>query len=362
MVVMTRKWLRWLPAVVVPAVIAAGALVGSAQADAAVSLPPKTPAQVLAMISQSTVRALSGTLEQTSQLGLPQIPTRRSSTTSGAAAALDLLTGSHTARVYLDGPTNVRVQVMDSLAERDLVRRGNDVWLYTSADNTATHLTLPSGNAAEEATPSGVMQTPAQMASKLLSAVDPSTQVTVGSDTKVAGRTAYELLLSPRSSGTLVGSVSIAVDSETGLVLSVVIRARGQDKPAFAVAFTDLALQAPAADRFQFTPPPGATVTQHVLPQPATKDKPAGAAEPRTVPSALQPTVTGSGWDAVVELPAGIAPPDLTSSPLFGQVTRAVPGGRLLHTALVNVLLTSDGRVLAGSVPPERLQAVADGQ
>ena len=42
---------------------------------------------------------------------------------------------------------------------------------------------------------------------------------------------------------------------------------------------------------------------------------------------------------------------------MFAQATTAVPGGRLLHTALVNVLVTSDGRVFAGSVPLERLQA-----
>jgi hypothetical protein len=36
-----------------------------------------------------------------------------------------------------------------------------------------------------------------------------------------------------------------------------------------------------------------------------------------------------------------------------------VQGGRLLSTALVNVLVLDDGRVVAGSVPLERLQAAA---
>jgi len=52
----------------------------------------------------------------------------------------------------------------------------------------------------------------------------------------------------------------------------------------------------------------------------------------------------------------------MTSSKIFAQVTSAVDGGRLLSTALVNVLLTDDGRLFAGSVPLERLQTAAAGQ
>ena len=48
---------------------------------------------------------------------------------------MELLSGSHTARVYIDGPAKARFQVMDMLAERDLVRNGNDLWLYNSASS-----------------------------------------------------------------------------------------------------------------------------------------------------------------------------------------------------------------------------------
>ena len=350
-----RAWLRWLPAAVVPAVIATGAFASSSQAGAAVDLAPKTPEQVLAMVGQSTVRAFSGTIEQTSELGLPKLPVSGPAP-SGAAAALDLLTGSHTARVYVDGPANLRVQVMDTFAERDVVRRGSDVWLYSSEDNTATHVTLPAETAPDAAAKPGVVQTPAQLAHLLLAAIDPSTDVTVGANTTVAGRAAYDLMLTPRSSDTLVGSVSIAVDAATGLPLSVVVQARGQDKAGFSLAFTSLTVGVPAAERFTFVPPPGAAVQQQVLPTLSAKHDVAGAS------TGPRPTVSGTGWDAVVELPLGAVPSQLTSSPLFGQLTRAVPGGHLLHTSLLNILLTDDGRILAGSVPVERLQAVAAGR
>ncbi|MDQ6753355.1 MAG: hypothetical protein M3017_08115 [Actinomycetota bacterium] len=360
---MTRLLARWLPAVVVPAVIAAGAVVGAFQAGAAVNLPAKTPEQVLTLASQSRVHDLSGTLVQTSELGLPQLPTGGPSSNAAASSALDLLTGSHTARIFLDGPTNARVQVMDQLAERDVVRHGTEVWLYSSKDNAATHITLPARADSKGDVAEGTVQTPAGLAQRLLAAIDPSTQVSVGRNTQVAGRAAYDLVLTPRASGTLIGSVSIAVDAETGLPLSVEVQARGQDKPAFQLGFTALTLQAPEASLFTFVPPPGATVKEQAPMQHPDRLHPdQGQVPAKSGAHTARPfSVSGSGWDAVIELPAATLPPDLTASPLLAQTMRTVPGGRLLSTALVNVLLTSDGRVFAGSVPLERLQAAAGG-
>ena len=380
---MSRTWQRWLPAAVVSVLIAAGALAGPLTAGAAVDLPDKTPAQVLAMIGESNVRALSGTLEQTSHLGLPELPTSGSS--AGAASALELLTGSHTARVYLDGATNVRIQVLDRLAERDVVRHGNDVWLYNSKDNTATHVTLPDVSMPRDAREPGDVQTPEQLAHRFLTMIDPGTKVTVTRDAEVAGRSAYDLVLTPRSTHTLVGSVSIAVDSETGLPLRVDVQARGQKEPAFRLAFTALTLQKPDAGLFKFSPPPGAKVTEQKLPSlDSMREKMNSMREKMREKlgdagshsdhckhsdhskhgdhSKLRPTVVGSGWDAVIELPADAVPSEMTSSKIFAQVTSAVDGGRLLSTALVNVLLTDDGRLFAGSVPLERLQTAAAGQ
>ena len=69
--------------------------------------------------------------------------------------------------------------------------------------------------------------------------------------------------------------------------------------------------------------------------------------------------VTGSGWSSVIELPADAVPSELSRDPLIDQLTSAVDGGRALTTALVTMLLTADGRVFAGAVPLERLQAAA---
>ncbi|QNE48404.1 hypothetical protein F1C58_06920 [Glaciihabitans sp. INWT7] len=340
--------MKWMPAVAVPVLIASAAVAVPLSANAAVNLPTKTPAQVLALAAGEKVTALSGTISQTSSLGLPQLPTTGADASAGSA--LELLTGSHTARVFVDGSTKQRVQVLDSMAERDLVRSGSDVWLYDSKKKTAVHSTLTT-RAATSATRDYVA-TPDQLAAKLLSSVDSSTAVSLGSDLRVAGRTAYDLVLTPKAADTLVGSVSIAVDSETGLPLSVDVFARSQKTPAFSVGFSKLDLSAPAASLFAFTPPAGAKVTE--------KAPKAETARP-TAPAndAAKPTVTGSGWDSIVALPAGTGTATATSSPLFGKLTTALAGGHLFHTSLVNVLMTDDGRVFAGSVPVAKLQAAA---
>jgi outer membrane lipoprotein-sorting protein len=358
--------------VAAPAVIAAGVVVSGAQAETPANLPAKTPEQIIALAAGNKVESLSGTVQQTSDLGLPKLPSGDQQSggqgqSAGVASLMELLTGSHTAKVYADGPQKARVQVLDQLAERDLVRNGTSVWLYNSARNEATHLQLPAGagqdgGKAGDKGMNGQVLTPDALAQRFLSMVGPSTQVSSGSAAKVAGRSAYELVLSPKpgttKANTLISEVSIDVDSATGLPLAVRVQARGQEKPAFSVAYSQLSLAAPAASVFEFTPPAGAKVTQRTLPAPdhaKTESRTSGG----KLPAQNRPQVVGDGWDAVVVAKAGVSPSMLTSSPLFAQMTKPVNGGRLLHTSLINVLIMDDGTVLAGSVPVQRLQAVA---
>ncbi|TFC29011.1 DUF2092 domain-containing protein [Cryobacterium sp. TMT2-18-3] len=391
---MSRNSTRWLPAIVVPVVIVAGVIAVPLQAGATVDLPDKTPEQVLLMVSDSTISAFSGTVDKTAELGLPDIDLNagmsdsmsdsmaesapEGTTEAGAAATgalasvMELFSGSHTARIYVDGsdsdgPAKARVQIQDRMAERNVVSNGTDVWTYDSETNTASHLTIPADARAiaeaqyaaiVDSAPAG-LSTPSQVAERFLSEIDPSTTVSVGTDGTVAGRTAYELVLTPKATRTLVESVSISVDSETGVPLQVTVRADGQEDPAFQVGFTAVDFSTPSADLFDFTPPAGATVEEIALPvMPEITEMTADQAKPE-IPAENLPLVTGSGWDAIVEVPAASVPSELNANPLILELATAVDGGRLFSTALVNVFLTDDGRVFAGSVPVEMLQAAA---
>jgi outer membrane lipoprotein-sorting protein len=394
-----RAWLRWVPAVAAPAVIAAGVLVGSIPARAGDALADKTPADVLALLAGHKTHTFSGTVEQASELGLPELPATGpgsgSASDDPAASAIEMLTGEHTARIFMDGKSKVRIQVVDRFAERDVIRRDNDVWFYSSKDNSTAHLTLPAhardlplgdpalpGTSPESTSPDStspdsnvVPPTPQDLAAKFLAAADSSTAVSVGPDVQVAGRAAYNLVLEPLTGNTLVGMISIAVDGETGMPLSVEVTARGAGEPAFRTGFTSLSLDAPDAALFNFVPPPGSTVEelqfQHPTqeaPGPGASSYPEAHTDPEQVAAGIKGRagsyLSGTGWETVVELPAETGAgaklsTALAQNPLLGQAAVVVPGGRLLSSALFNVLLTDDGRVYAGMVPADRLQAAS---
>ncbi|MBE0010411.1 MULTISPECIES: LolA family protein [unclassified Arthrobacter] len=391
---MNRTWRNWAPAVAITAVVGAGALVVPLTANAAVDLPDLTAVEVLELATSHSVDTLSGTIEQTSDLGLPDLSLlggaggSANGTTGGANAApgatsdadtpstpgasvLELLTAPHTARVYLAGPSQARIQVLDDMAERNVILNGTDLWFYDSEDNAAVHATLPDRTLTSEDIDylEGLpdVPTPDQLAAQFLEKADPTTEVSVGPDRSVAGRAAYQLILTPRADDTLIASITVDVDGDTGLPLAVSVAAADSSEPAFSVAYTDISFDAPPAGIFDFTPPAGATVTE--APDHAREGDPGTAeshdGDPSNDPAenSSKPTVTGTGWGTVLEFPAGDFPAnagELTG--MIDQLSTPVEAGRLLQTRLLNILLTDDGRVLVGSVPADRLQAVADGE
>ncbi|MBT2503536.1 outer membrane lipoprotein carrier protein LolA [Curtobacterium sp. ISL-83] len=357
----------WLPAVLAPVVVA-GAVAAPMMANAAntpIAGNHPTAAQVIASVAKSSDAQYSGKLEQTSALGLPQLPSGSggSSAEGSAADTLSLLTSSHTARLYVDGPDKQRVQLTQQLAEQDVVRNGTTVWTWDSKKRAATHVTLPKDTAGSGTDAAGTA-TPAQLADRAIAAITPSTQVSTPSEVQVAGHDAWQITLTPKSSDTLVGSVRIAVDQQTGLPLRATITAKGQQDPAFSVGFSSLDYGAPAARLFDFTPPSGAKVTTKDLSDAAARDHAHGARHGDAVRpgQGVDPTVHGTGWDTIAELPAGTVDSSKLGkdgSGLLDQLTTAVAGGRAVQTSLVSVYLTDDGRVLAGAVPVSALVAAA---
>jgi outer membrane lipoprotein-sorting protein len=366
-----RRRLAWTAPAVAVAVVAAAVTIPMV-ASASPSLPHRSAAQLLVDVTHASNTPMSGTVVETARLGLPALPDVGGIAISPAA----LLAGSHTARVWYDGADRARVALVGRLAETDLVRNGRDVWLWTSGANTAQHVRLPADNARHgqpSATPGAAESlTPQRAAERALAAVDPTTKVTVDGTASVAGRSAYELVLAPRDSRSLVGDVRIAVDAKTGVPLRVQVHAaRDRGRPAFETTFTSVSFAKPSAQVFRFSPPPGARVTTSRIPS-------ARAAEKDTASTAQRgpvPKVIGKGWTAVVELsgvslPAGSrgtreeggssAGEQLSAlSRAMTPVSGAFGSGRVLRTKLVSVLLLDDGRAFVGTVSPEFLQQAA---
>jgi hypothetical protein len=85
--------------------------------------------------------------------------------------------------------------------------------------------------------------------------------VEVAGQTKVAGRDAYQLRMTPVATDTALGYVEAAVDGETMLPLQLDVYARGGTTPVLRFGFTSVSYDAIDPATFTFTPPEGAEVT-----------------------------------------------------------------------------------------------------
>lgn len=385
-----RPALRWLVPGVVAAVIGGGAAVASRPASAEAGLPDRSAAELIADVERSGVTSLSGTVVQSADLGLPQLMTtkRASGDLSSAEGLTALGAGSHTWRIWTAGPTKSRLALVSELGESDVIRNGQDLWLWSSRDKQATHYTLPAeaGHGAKAAPgsmtgahpkPSGLptpMPTSPDEAAKLaLAKLDPSTEVSTAGTAMVAGRPAYELVLTPRDRESLVSSVRIAVDGERRVPLRVQVfgsTSAGAGKAAIDVGFTAVDFSAPDARQFEFAPPPDTTVTQgsteHATQAPAAAQM--SAEQRAALAAAATPRTVGSGWTTVV---VGALPrPDAANqAPARDQATGQLEGmlatlpetsgtwgsGRLLQTNLLTAVVTTDGRYAVGAVAPQKL-------
>ena len=183
-----RPGLRWL----VPGLAAALVVGGGAAANALGSqddepdLPPRTAAELLVDLQTAEVGAGSGTLVVTADLGLPELS---GSGRQGEADLGSLWSGSHTMRLWYDGPERVRLALLGTLSQSDIIRNGTDLWIWDSAENHASHRELPEG-AATHPGPPGPALSPQAAAESILAAIEPSTEVSAEETTRVADRDA----------------------------------------------------------------------------------------------------------------------------------------------------------------------------
>ncbi|WP_375423680.1 outer membrane lipoprotein carrier protein LolA [uncultured Friedmanniella sp.] len=346
-----RPALRWAAPLALLAVVGGtGVLATTANADP--TLPTKSPEQLLVDVANAKVDGLSGTVVQTADLGLPSLPSSGSASTQELTS---LLSGTHTLKVWTSGEDKARLEVLDNLAATDVIRNGSDVWTWSSEANAATHRTLPAGDSTDKAPVSpDVPTTPQQAAQQALAAVGDTTDVSVVDGQPVAGRTVYELVLAPKDTRSTLESVRIAVDEKTSVPLEVEAIAKG-GTTVFDVAYSSVDFGVPDSTQFDFTPPPGAKVTEGKVTAPkapSASDK--KAAEKKAADAKAATTTVGTGWTSVVvtKLPA-----DATSSSQVTSVLNALPkvsgswgSGHLFTGKAFSAVVTDDGRIAVGAV------------
>lgn len=389
------RWAVPAGAVAITGAVIAATLIPSAQASPV--LPVRSAAQLLAAVGGSTGRVapFTGTVVENASLGLPNLPG-----VDDPTSPVSMLAGNHTVKIWYGGPGRVRVSLPGQMSESDIIRNGDTVWLWKSMQNTVTKLQLPA-SPHHRVQPRLPVLTPQQAAKQAMAAIGPSTRVSVQTNVVVAGQDAYQLVLAPKSTSSLIGQVRIAVDAKNSVPLRVQVYPRHAASPAFQVGFQSISFVPPAAANFNFTPPPGAKVSTQTF---AGQGSEAAMLPKRQ--DAGGPTVLGKDWLSVAVLPAGAtgvlggsssgtgtassngmsssssvassAAQSAAGTPSGGGVSgvqgsalvgallhtaRPVHGGwgsgKLLHTSLLSVLITSNGHVLIGAVTPQVLFADA---
>ncbi|WP_250447566.1 hypothetical protein, partial [Actinotalea sp. C106] len=368
------------------------------------------PLELLAEVAEAEPMALSGTAVYTARLGLPEIPFAE----IAGADPIALLAGSSTIRVWTDGEERSRAALLGPASEYSVVRDGPEAWTYSSEEDAVVHYALSAEDEAryealadqlrEGSSPevAGELPTPEEAARLVLDRAEEHSTVSLDAQTTVAGRDAYQLVVTPRPAETLVARAVVAVDAETSAPLRVQVwSTQDETTPALDVGFTDVTFAAPEDAVLEFTAPASAAVEEVVVPLPETTemDKPEGPAEGE-LPEGV--TVAGEGWESVTTLtgldvaslvagdPAALTsvpgsertlgsesaqeligeflPEDgegghpglsLDGAALYEQLTTEVPEGRLLSSSLLSLLVTEDGRVLVGAVPAETLRGMA---
>lgn len=353
-----QRWGAGLVGVVAAGAIAIGVAVAPGAA-AAPQLPPVSPEDLVASVITAEPGPMNGTVTVDNELGLPAIP-----------QAPQLGNGSSTVRVWSNGDGKGRVALPSPDGERTLVSDGTTRWSYDSTDRTATkapaHQGSPQARPDVPGGPAGPdpQTDPAGAATAMIADLRKTSTVSVDGTAEVAGRPAYQLVLTPApTERTLLREVRVSVDAEKRLPLQLTVLATGSPQPALTVGFSEVTFGPQDPSLFAFTPPPGTTVKD--APARGQGDHggpggpPAGAQAPRTV---------GDGWDRVVIAQRPATPPnrpgqpgrpDQGDAPDLSALGSPVSGpwgqGRLITTAVATAIVTNDGRIAAGAVPEQVL-------
>jgi outer membrane lipoprotein-sorting protein len=312
-----------------------GLLVVTGGANAQPELPPVTPDDLVSsVLAAADPGPFNGTVELDNNLGLPALPD-----------APQAANGTSTARIWSGGDDKGRVALPSDSGERTLVSDGTTHWAWNSEDRTVVRGPVEN----RDATPAD----PTAAATEALEELRATSTLAVDGTASVAGRNAYELVLTPApTERTLLREVRVAVDAEKRMPLRLTVLATGSTDPALQVGFTELTFGPQDPALFTFTPPPGATVT----------DAPARDAQAQP-----EATTVGDGWDTVkimrrladttpeTDAPDSADPdaPDLSA--IGSPVSGTWGSGRLITTAVGSAIVTDDGRVAVGAVPEQVL-------
>jgi hypothetical protein len=228
---------RWL---VVGAVVAALCVTPSVVAAWPVTAVRVAPTVLHQRIQASARQPFEGYALSTASLGLPDLP-RLSDVTS-------LLNGSTQLRAWYAAPKRWRVDVVDTVGERDLYQTADSQYQWDYGANLLTRVvgTQPAR------LPRGADLLPTELARRLLAGAT-ADQLSALPAKRIAGLAAAGLRVTPANPSTTIGYIDVWAVPATGFPLRVEVTGRGAGAPILVTRFLDLRLGTPSSAAL--TPP-----------------------------------------------------------------------------------------------------------
>ncbi|HLB19115.1 MAG TPA: hypothetical protein VK613_08300 [Gaiellaceae bacterium] len=295
-------------AVAVLAVAAGGAAIAVAASGGSGPTPPPKP------IAQAIHDALAAPNSAgiTAKIRFTNRLFPSGSLLGGNASAL--MTGA-TGRLWLTNDGRGRVELQSDAGDVQVVWNQNKVTAYDASSNTVYTFDLPAPTTTSSSQDNGAPPSLTQIGD-FLTKLGQHADVSGAQPTDIAGQPAYNVKVSPKHDGGLLGYAELAWDAQHGVPLRVAIYAQGSSQPVLELAATEVSYGSVPSSAVDVAPPAGAKTVDL-----------SSAAKPQTGTDKTSSATGLAAVQAAVDFPV-IAPDTLVGLPR--QDVRTVKGNNAL--------------------------------
>jgi outer membrane lipoprotein-sorting protein len=160
-------------------------------------------------------------------------------------------------RLWATNDGRGRLELQSDVGDVQIVWNASQVTIFDASSNTVYKATLPA--TAHTNHKPGEVPTITEIQS-FLTELGAHATISPANPTNVAGEPAYEVSVSPKHDGGLLGSAALAWDAARGVPLRIAVYAQGASAPVLEVEATDVSFGAIPSSDVEVAPPPSARV------------------------------------------------------------------------------------------------------
>jgi outer membrane lipoprotein-sorting protein len=347
--------------------------------DSGPTPPPKPLAQAIHdALDSSPVEGLSAQVQLTDHL--LEGADLSSGGEAGQLASNPLISGA-SGRLWISKEGDVRLELQSEKGDTEIFYDGQTATMYDASSNTLYRYVPPSREASGGGEANGEGQGNSEEAQPQADRNMPDHQIVPGvakieeaishlsehgnlsgaRPTDVAGQAAYEVRVSPRETGSLLGGAALSFDAVHGMPLRAALYSTESATPVIELAATSISYGPVEPSVFEFTPPASAKVEEILPPKRGEHGDSTHSGEHQKL------TGHGHGLSTIGVLESQIKPGDESSkgSP-EGLPEVNINGTKAIELSTeLGTLLTFERSgvryLLAGALTPSTVEALAKG-